>query len=369
MKKRDICFYVFWIILLIGKGFGWDSSWYQFRYMTICAIPFAAIKLIYSKWTKKELITCILMNVVGLAVMYYTRSTDILLATITITACKDIDLYKLFKISFWIKAIMFVMTTEGAIAGRIYDQPSYRWHGGDEFELRYALGYGQPNATHFTLFIIIILGLLSYHHKMKLYHYLVFFAYNMYILQYTTSRTGMLMCTLALVLVFLMDRRKEIIIRNVIKYLGKYTYIIAAIISVVLTVLYGRVYFLYNLGTLSARFDTASRIMNAQRIPLFGIPNIDTDFGLMEILYGKGVIVFMFYVIVMTLVIRKHIKQKRYVEASICIMYAIYSLSESYNSSVLMNISLLFITEIIYSNNRSVGGIKSIEMIQEANVT
>ena len=185
--------YIYWLILLIGKGLGFSGADEIFRNMAIIAIPFVAIKLLISKWTKKDLIICISLNVLGILIWVFSKDADILLTTLSITACKDENLYNLLKVSFWIKGIMFVIVTSLAILGVTDMQLDPRYYSNTVFDVRYALGYGQPNTTQYTLFIIIVLAVLCYHKKMNIFHYSMLLIYSTFIYKYTNSRTGIIM--------------------------------------------------------------------------------------------------------------------------------------------------------------------------------
>lgn len=336
---------------MIGKGLGLTSRDSIFRVITFAVIPFVAVRLATSRWTQKELMACIVLNLIGIAVLIFSGDTSILLTTITITACKDMDIYKIFKLSFWIRGITFVVMTSLAISRKIDIQYRVRYFNG-EIDERYALGYDQPNAAHYALFVVVVLALIAYHNRMKLYHYAALLAYNLFIFKYTDSRTGVLLTAMVLILVYILDRWHVLTLRRLIERLGKYSYIAATAGSFIICFLFATVPFLQSFETLSSRFATGTEVIRNNSLSLFGKPGIVTDFGYIAILYGNGIIVFALFLIGMSLLLKMCQKYNMYVESAVMIVYAIYTLSEAYTSSVLMNLCLMLLACIIYPKSK-----------------
>lgn len=351
INLASICFYMFWMTLLIGKGMGYSSSDAVFRYMTFAVIPFAAFKLLLTHWYRRELVWCIFLNIIGLVVWIFSGEADILLTTIAITSCKNIDLYKLFKVSFWIKGLFFFIRTSLAIAGVIDKQIAYRWNADKIYDIRYALGYEQPNATHYTLFVIVALALLVYRKRMELFHYIILMIYNLYIYSYTLSRTGVAMISIILVLGYICGKRSGILVYKGVRFWGQYAYIVGATGSFLICFLFEKVEFLQSFGNLSSRFMTGTRVIKNNPLTLFGVSDVVTDFGYIAILYGSGIVVFGLFIVGMSLLLMRFAKYNLYMESIVLVAYAVYTLSESYSSSVLMNVGVFFLAWIIYPMN------------------
>ena len=167
ITAAKVCLYIFWTLLLVGKGMGYASYHPIFRKIVWVGMIFAAAKLLLTNWNEKELATCIALNLVGACVWLFSNETKILLTTIAITSLKGIDIKTLFKWSFWVKASMFVTRTSMAMLGLITTEVKYRWSDGEAIGVRYGLGYGNPNTTHYTLFVIYALCVIVYKEKLK----------------------------------------------------------------------------------------------------------------------------------------------------------------------------------------------------------
>lgn len=345
-------FYVFWTLLLIGKGLGMTSANPAMVTITWVAIFFAIFKMLLSKWEKKKLIITGVLLILGLIVFWKTRDAAVLLTIIAICASENIDLKQLFKYSFWVKLLMFVTRTSLAIANVIDRQILVRYDSGDVHTIRYALGYGQPNATHYTLFVICVLLFLSYR-NLKTWVFVLFELYNVFIFSYTNSRTGFLMTSLLILCVWAIKSR---ITHRLFSSLGKplsYSYVALAVFSFATPYYINVILSRYaGLGTALSRLKTGTAVILSNTLSLFGSGNVKTDFGFVFIGFQYGLIVLLIYIIANTILMKVFFKNEYYVEFFIMLIYAVYTMVESYSASILMNASLILLSLLLYANNR-----------------
>lgn len=348
-----LLFYVFWTLLLIGKGLGMTSANPTMVTITWIAIFFAIFKMLLSEWKKQELIATGVLLILGLIVFWKTRDAAVLLTIMAICASENIDLKQLFRYSFWLKLLMFVTRTSLAIANVIDRQILVRYDSGDVHTIRYALGYGQPNATHYTLFVICVLLFLSYR-NLKTWVFVLFELYNVFIFSYTNSRTGFLMTSLLILCVWAI---KSKIIHRLFCSLGKplcYSYVALAVFSFATPYFINVILSRYaGLGTALSRLKTGTAVILTNTISLFGSGNVKTDFGFVFIGFQYGLIVLFIYIIANTVLMKVLFKNEHYVEFFIMLIYAIYTMVESYSASILMNASLILLSLLLYANNRN----------------
>lgn len=348
-----LLFYVFWTLLLIGKGLGMTSANPEMVAITCIAVFFAIFKLLLSKWKKQEFIATGVLLILGLIVLGKTGDAAVLLTIIAVCASKDIDLKQLFKYSFWLKLLMFVTITSLAIANVIDRQILVRYDLGDIHTVRYALGYGQPNATHYTLFVTCVLLFLAYR-NLKTWVFVLFELYNIFIFSYTDSRTGFLMVSLLILCVWAINTR---IIYRLFCSLGKplcYSYVALAVFSFATPYFINVILSRYaGLGTALSRLKTGAAVLSMNTISLFGVGNITTDYGYVFIGFQYGLIILLIYIIANTVLMKVFFKNKYYIEFFIMLIYAVYTMMESYSASILMNASLILLSLLLYSNNRS----------------
>lgn len=346
-------FMIFWTLLLVGKGLGMSSSNSMMITMTWIAVAFAGTKLFLSSWKRDELIIACVLLLIGLLVFVKTHDAAVLLTVLSICAVKDIDLHTLFKYSFWLKCSLFIVRTSLAIANVIDSQILVRFDSGDIHTVRYALGYGQPNATHYTLFVIYVLLFLSYK-SLKTWTFVIAELYNCFIFLYTNSRTGFIITSLLTFCVWII---KSKIISKLFYLFGKplcYIYIWLTAFSFSAPFFIEKLlkYDSPHLGTALSRFRTGTTVLTSNTITLLGIGGIKTDFGFVFIGYQYGLIVLMLFVIANTVLMKLFFKRKYFIEFFIILIYSLYTIAESYSASILMNTSLILISILLFRNNR-----------------
>ncbi len=348
IKFGKILFYTFWGIVVVGKGLGYTSADSVFQNMAWIAIIFASYKIIITKFSRRTMLICFLLNLMALMIWLCSGSTTVLLTTITISAMQDMRCSSIFKFSFWILGILFVLRTTLAILGILDVQQRYFFSDGT-LRIRYALGYGQPNSTHFVLFVVIALCVLAYSKRIKIYHYFMMLAYNCFIFSYTDSRAGFSVTTLFILLCLLSSSRfANKILYRFFRFWSRKAFIITSVASVIIAQLFLRVDILREWGTFSSRFQTAFYVINNNNIALFGNSGISTDFAMINFLYSDGLVFFILFVVGYYFLLKRYSGKKDLQFMIACCCYAVYCLAEAYADSVLMNITLLMFGEYIY---------------------
>lgn len=348
-KIGDMLFYIYWGILMVGKGFGLTSESLLFRQITIAAVLIILLKLINTKYSKRTLILVMVLNCIGILIWIFSGNSGVLLTTITISAMKNINCKDVFKYSFWILFILFVVRTSLGIMGITDIQLLYFYSSVDSYRIRYGLGYMHPNSTHFILFMVYVLCILVYEKKLKIIHYLIMFIYNIYIYKYTDSRTGFY-TTSFLLLMCIISKNKSIknLIYKCFRIFINKIFIITAMLSFIMALMYRYFSVIRSWGTFSSRFLTASNIIFNNNIPLFGSHNITTDLAMVSFLYSDGLVYFLIFIFGYYILLKIYNSKKDYYFMLVCLCYAIYCFSESYSDSIIMNVTLLAFGNLIY---------------------
>lgn len=348
---NKLLFFIFWTLLLIGKGLGMTSTNPAMVAITWIAIVFAILKLLFSGGKKDEVIISGVLLFWGVLVFGKTLDAAVLLSILSICAVKDIDLRELFKYSFWLKFSIFVIRTTLALANVIDKQVLVRYDSGNIHTVRYALGYGQPNTTHYTLFVIYVLLFLSYR-NLKIWMFVLLELYNYFIFSYTNSRAGFIMTSLLILCIWAINKKP---IHKIFYLIGKplcYSYIVLAAFSFATPYFINFLMKYGGLGTALARFRSGTEILTANAITLLGSGNVKTDFGFIFIGYQYGLIILIIYIIANTLLMEKFFKYQYFTEFFIILIYALYTIAESYSASILMNTSLILFSTLLYTNNK-----------------
>lgn len=348
---ENFIFYIFWSILLVGKGLGLNSKDTIYIYMTYSAVIFAALKLFITKWTKKELMVTVLLNVLGIIIWYFSKDAAALLLTITITSLKGIDIKKVLNYSLLILASLFIIKVTLALNGVIDKQMLIRYDSGNVHTVRYALGYIHPNATQSMVFVIFSLIILKYKNKIKVIHYIIMFLINYWMFRYTNSRTGFLVTTSLLLITWLYSRKWNDSIKGMIYWFSERSYIIGAMISLIICFSFSKFTILLKYTTLASRVITAINTINTHGFPLFGFPNIVTDWGYISMLYDKGIIFFVLFIISMSKLLMYFKEKNDTYSVAVFVSIAIYTLTEAYFSSIVVNIPLLYLGILLHGNS------------------
>lgn len=334
-------------MLMIGKGLGFTGSSKELQNITYIAIIFLAIKLLYTPWRKNELLWCLILICYGLCNWIFSGYTGVFLSILTILGSKGVSRCKLFKMALYVRGALFVYMLSSALLGYRDMEANYRWAGGSQIMKRYSFGYGHPNAAHYAFFTLIVLFIIVRSRKLNFRHYVIVTVANIFVYRFTNSRTGLIMVFLLLTLVMIYNSGLK---SGIGSYISRNIYIILAFISMGIVYLYGTFSCLQHLGTLSSRFLTANNLLNTYSLTFFGIPDIETDFGYIAILYQSGLIAFLIFLTGNTILLKKALEESNFTIVSCLVTYGIYTMSESYSASILMNFMLIYMADFIFKN-------------------
>lgn len=344
----ELCFYVFWFCLQLGKGLGYVAEDTEFLKLLLLGAPFAFVKLFLTKWTAKELLTAAALAVLGIGIAISSGVTTFLLTIFCIVAVKDIDIKKALKINLFVRGPLYAVRTTMAILGYTDMQMRYRYEAGVAVAERYAMGYGHPNSTQFELFMLIALIVILYANRIKFLHYICFALSNHYIYGYTDSRTPYVLCVVFLAGAYLARNERERIINRLIDFWSNKSWYIGIIVSAIGCWAYVRIPLFRQFGTFSSRFLTAVNTITENNITLFGMEGISTDLGFVYLLYCAGLVYFILYIIWMHRLLK--LGKMRYETllqwAFVCL--SIFNMMEHTAYSVLSNGLLLYLVYVIF---------------------
>ena len=361
-KAESMLFYIFWGVLMtvnaLGYGFGNTVS----RRICYLSVIFVLLKFLISDYTKKETLICAALVAVGVFIWYFSGKITPLFTMIAITSMKNVSYDKAVKFTFWVTGVIFVVKTTLAILG-VTDIERIVLSTG---RVRYRLNYDHSNVVHEILFMIITSGILAYHSRLKLYHYLALEIYNYFIYWYTDSRTGFLVVTVCIALSCIADY-KHIgpKLYKILKAVSDKTFTMIALLSILATLLYSmllRFSFLDSdidysdkFATLFLRYKNASEIIKDNPLSLFGVPEVSTVDGMINIIYGNGIIFMLLFLTGYYLLLRRYKDKEDFFFMIVCCCYALYCVTEASPASILMNHTLLAFSELIFKGQTIYG--------------
>lgn len=347
-KLADVCFYIFWSFLQVGKGLGYTARDTEFLILVACGAPFAVGKILLTKWTRNDLIKFILLISVGLLTMIGSGTSTYLLSIFCITLAKDMNIENVLKTNVLIRLPMFVCRTSLAILGYADMQIAYRYESGAEAVVRYALGYGNPNTTQFELLMLTILWFLVYAKKTGLLHYVLAALFNVFIYKYTGSRTPIAVVLVFLIGAYLLTRKWEVFFSKIIDFWSGKSWIVGTLFSIIGCMAYVFIPAFRDFGNFSSRFLTAVLTIENNNLPLFGTDGITTDLGYVYILYSGGVVITtLFFCGIHQLLKLDEYRKKTILRWAFACM-AVVNMMEHTGYSVISNSLLLYLVRVIY---------------------
>lgn len=349
-KLSDLCFYIFWFLLQLGKGLGLVAKDPLFIKLLICGVPFIVGKLLLTKWDRGSLLKCIALNLLGIVITLCSKTTTYWLSLLCITAMKDMDVKRIIKINIFVRGPMFLFRTISAILGFSDADIRYRFENGAISTVRYGLGYGHANTAQFELFMIIVIVFLLYYNRLKIYHYLLALCYNDFIYGYTNSRTPYYLGIVFLVGILIISRKEKYsqYIARIMSFWSSKSWLIGLVFSVCGCVAYNYLPVFRKFGTFSSRFATAVATIKYFDLSLFGTQGVTTDLGLVYLLYNSGL-----FMTVLFFVATHKLLNLKIMGTEVTLQWAfaclsVFNILEHTTYSVISNGLLLFLVYVLY---------------------
>ncbi|MFR8467697.1 hypothetical protein BLA28_15440 [Eisenbergiella tayi] len=347
---RNSNLFLFFVYLnVICKGIGLDNDSLFYQILIVFGVLALILKVTVEKYKPEELIWAMVLSLLGIISLFITRKPTLLLTCICIIGMKNVNMEKLFMGMYKIRLITFITVISLSFLGIVENKSIEMWRNGG-FDIRYSLGYGHPNSLHLSLFILISLYIYVKYSSLKIYNLIFWMIVNLFIFNYSGSRTGALSVFLLISLCFL---TKIELARSIILKLPKYLYMILIILSFTSALLYGKSEEISILNILlNGRVSYSNYYITNYRFTLFG-NNILNDFTLFDngyiylyIQYGILGFLLISWLIISSCNYVNKIYDIR--KAVILISYIIYIFTESFSPNIFMNIILFFAAPVIF---------------------
>ena len=345
----QICFYFFWFVVTIGKSFNLSSSHFIMRLCTIIGLVFLILKLFYTKWRKKELVICFFLGLIGMLSFFICKREGAFLTILAIIGLKDIDLKDLLKKTYYIKSLLFfsliILSFLGIRENTVFEDVRI-----GENVIKYGFGIGHPNLVHATLFIIICLSIYCNFAKFKIRNYFFWMMANLFLYQFTKSRTGFLVIVFMLTISFIIEN----------KIIYKILEVPIIVFPIILPFVCLGMGYLYSDSTMIQKVSDLlqGRIMWINycfeniKINLFGTnwgsEVIILDCGYAMILFRYGIVLFLLFLLANFFMIRKFYIEKMLPELVILIGFLVYAVTEEFTANIFLNFSLVFVSKLIF---------------------
>lgn len=336
--------YLFWlafffeIIYLIFKRIDYDLSLetYWLRAMTVCF----GIKVLCTKYTKKEWVIIIAGGILGI-VAYYFSGRDILFRMYAmVVASKGISRDTALKTLYISLLFSYVLFIVRGIMGIGYPIVDVRDYGRGGVEARYNFGFSHANMCHYSFWVVIAVGTLLLKEKMKWWYLVIAEVLNLVLYQFTISRTGFLVSSFFIIMVLVGMVVKEKWFDNLVLFGGVSTQIVVCVISW-LAAKYGTWGKYQGLLTLvnrllTRRVEMAGWMTSEYQLSLFSDQSVNlqyVDMGYVKLAFDYGLVYYSLYILLTILLLIKCYREQRRSESIFLITLILYNFIESVQAS------------------------------------
>lgn len=334
--------YLFWlafffeIIYLIFKRIDYDLplETYWLRAMTVCF----GIKVLCTKYTKKEWVIIIAGGLLGI-VAYYFSGRDILFRMYAmVVASKGISRDTALKTLYISLLFSFGLCIVRGIMGIGYPIVDVRDYGRGGVEARYNFGFSHANMCHYSFWVVIAVGTLLLKEKVKWWYLVIAEVLNVLLYLFTISRTGFLVSSFFIIMVLVGMGVKEKWFDNLVLFGGVSTQIVVCVISW-LAAKYGiggnfnNLLLLLN-KLLTGRVAVAGWTCVDYQLRLFSNQNLPyVDMGYVKMAFNDGLICCFLYILLTMLLLVRCWQNHRRNEAIFLITLILYNFIESVQAS------------------------------------
>ena len=250
--------------------------------------------------------------------------------------------------------LAFLIMIVGSSTGVIENEIVQFWRD-DSYIYRNKFGYAHPNTAHIIFTILSFLFLYVYGEKVNVLTYFAVLTCNNLLYSFTYSRTGMIMTIVAVLLSAAIHFEN---IRKLFMCGFGYIYYVLFAVSIVAGLLYNRSAFVEALDELlSGRIRYTYQVLTTQLPPLFGqleYAGITIDNSYIALIYHSGCLACIWFSYYVLRSAQKLQAENKYNECFLLTCFAIYGLAESFFASISLNISLIFINEVLFSGEGKV---------------
>lgn len=351
MKFKVGLFDIYIFLITLFKSIEINAG--DIEYIIAFAVGCVAIatKMLHERYSGRELMSMLFIVGVGVLNFLIGHTMTILFTAITLCGAKKIDVNRVIKIVFWTRLFGFVYMLFASALGIVSNEPLYFRRSG-QILMRYSFGFGHPNIAHIAFSVLVFLALYLYWDKMNVLLYAAFLLIDYFFYRFTYSRTGFFTSAICIFLFFCMKSSK---FREILLYCAKYLYWGLLGLTISMGLLYGKIDILYVIDRLlTGRVYYIHTLLTTSPPPLIGSNvygnYVNFDNGYIIMLYEGGLLAFLWLSYYIVKAINLMCKKHEYAKLALTICFIIYNMAESFYPSISVNISLLFISDVLFQN-------------------
>lgn len=356
LSKYQEIFYLLFLLPMTGMhSMGINSDDRIYLYVFAAATLFLLLKMAVTDFTWREILIMGVFTALLGANFLRNGEKTLILTAMGIFGAKNVNLDKVMKYALWEKAVLTVGTLTLAATGVIENEMMLLPKNGEYFEIP-CYGYYQPNMAFANIFIVLLLAILVYRDNIKWYGYLIgtgimFGAYKVFI-----CRTGMLIWLVLCIMILGYAVLRHFHVEKGYCYL----FLLIPIGMAVLTLILPRLakknveFSIWINGILNGRINKISDVYGQVWKLLLGqTPQMPFDSMYLTTIYNYGWVLFLMSLVAYIAGMWYGIKKGQYYEVIALGIMAVYGFMELLPMSVVWNLPLLYLSQILFQGKNS----------------
>lgn len=349
-----LSFAIAWGLMIFNTTLYYSNVDVDISILSPVALLFFGISFISTEYSKKELLQIFTLVFIGILCTLASRETRLLWLIVVISCLKNIDIKKIFRVSFYIFFGLFCLYLLLFLFGMINETITQK--GG------HSLGLGHPNTLHCYILIIITIYIYL---KFKNYNLIYFFVFNILnILLYliTLSRSGFVTLFFVLLYSLLIRKIQNKEIKKRITIICTILILLLAMFEVSIGIFYSENIFCKFLDSIfTGRLSQANFYYKHFGISIFGryleyLSDANAvailDIGFLKLLLNNGIVSLLLFLVIYLKNIKNALKRNQYDILILLISTFSYTLVENVFTYVFMNVSFLYSKYIIFGGSK-----------------
>lgn len=391
MKKdnvKELSYYLFFGLMVFAKGIGFDSGNKLYYLLSAAACICIGCKLILTKYHIRQIGAMALLCLIAFVSYRNSGRMGLVLTVFAIIGIKDMDIKKLFRMGLVIYGCSFAFTVVAAEFGMINNPLDVHVKGGTEL-IRWGMGYSTGNIFHVSYFILVVFLCYTWGKRYDVKHMAGLMAGNFLAFLFSLSYTGGIVTTFYLLLNLYAVKRGSL--SRAERIVCQMPLPLCLIFSFAGPFLLDYPAMQKLNAMMQARLTFSFYFLNNQPITLFGarmkdVPNfwIIMDNGYVYIFMTFGIVAFALFCAGYAALIarysgmagrdgitekrgiarrdgmagrsgkserfRKKEQEERLPELAIIFSFLLYGIMEQFIANAFMNLSLLFMGEVLFGS-------------------
>ena len=375
-RAKELGYYLFFGIMVLAKGIGLDSGRKSYYVLSAVACICIFCKLILTKYNIRQILAVGFLCLLAFVAYRNSGRMGILLTVLAIIGIKDMDVKKLFRIGLAIYGCSFAFTVIAAKLGLIYNPMAVHEKGGMEL-IRWGMGYSTGNIFHVSYFMLTVFLCYTWGRKYNFKKMLALMAGNLAVFFYSLSYTGIAVTAFYLLISLYAAGKEKAFERegrpgecmqeggaekcSEGKISMGERILCQLPLPLCLLFSFGGPFlldypFMQRLNVLlQARLSFSAYYLKNQPITLLGtrmknVPNfwIIMDNGYVYFMMTFGLVAFGLFCAGYAILIARYSKKGRLPELAMIFSFLLYGIMEQFISNAFMNLSLLFMGEVLF---------------------